>query len=67
LLGAVLFAVAPPPSARAQDIGAELKHHHRRDRSHFRPVTLGNVVGGAGFVGFVCWAIYRKGLATKAE
>ena len=25
------------------------------------PVTLGNVVGGAGFVGFVYWAIYRRG------
>jgi formate transporter len=24
--------------------------------------TLGNIVGGAGFVGFVYWAIYRKGL-----
>ncbi len=28
------------------------------------PVTLGNIVGGAGLVGFVYWAIYRKGLAT---
>ena len=27
------------------------------------PVTLGNVVGGAGFVGFVYWAIYRRGLS----
>jgi formate/nitrite transporter len=27
------------------------------------PVTLGNIVGGAGFVGFVYWVIYRKGLA----
>jgi formate/nitrite transporter len=26
------------------------------------PVTVGNVVGGAGFVGFVYWAIYQKGL-----
>jgi formate/nitrite transporter len=26
------------------------------------PVTLGNIVGGSGFVGFVYWAIYRKGL-----
>ncbi|MDQ2081350.1 formate/nitrite transporter family protein [Xanthobacteraceae bacterium Astr-EGSB] len=24
------------------------------------PATLGNIVGGAGFVGFVYWAIYRK-------
>jgi formate transporter len=24
------------------------------------PVTLGNIVGGAGFVGFVYWTIYRK-------
>ncbi|CAH2605569.1 putative formate transporter 1 (plasmid) [Rhodovastum atsumiense] len=26
------------------------------------PATLGNIVGGAGFVGFVYWIIYRKGL-----
>ncbi|ABD90087.1 formate/nitrite transporter family protein [Rhodopseudomonas palustris] len=26
------------------------------------PATLGNIVGGAGFVGFIYWAIYRKGL-----
>jgi formate/nitrite transporter len=26
------------------------------------PVTLGNIVGGSGFVGFVYWVIYRKGL-----
>jgi formate transporter len=26
------------------------------------PATLGNIVGGGGFVGFVYWAIYRKGL-----
>jgi formate/nitrite transporter len=25
------------------------------------PVTLGNIVGGSGFVGFVYWTIYRKG------
>ena len=25
------------------------------------PATLGNIVGGAGFVGAVYWAIYRKG------
>jgi len=30
------------------------------------PVTLGNVVGGAGFVGFVYWAIYQKGLGTNS-
>jgi formate/nitrite transporter len=29
------------------------------------PATLGNIVGGAGFVGFVYWAIYRKGLADS--
>jgi formate/nitrite transporter len=29
------------------------------------PVTLGNIVGGAGLVGFVYWAIYRKGLAAR--
>jgi formate transporter len=23
------------------------------------PVTLGNIVGGAGFVGAIYWAIYR--------
>jgi len=28
------------------------------------PVTLGNIVGGAGFVGFVYWAIYHKGLGV---
>jgi formate/nitrite transporter FocA (FNT family) len=26
------------------------------------PVTLGNIVGGAGLVGFVYWAIYRRGM-----
>jgi formate/nitrite transporter len=26
------------------------------------PATLGNIVGGAGFVGFVYWAVYRKAL-----
>lgn len=26
------------------------------------PATIGNIVGGGGFVGFVYWAIYRKGL-----
>lgn len=26
------------------------------------PATLGNIVGGAGFVGFVYWVIYRKSL-----
>jgi formate/nitrite transporter FocA (FNT family) len=26
------------------------------------PVTLGNIVGGAGLVGFVYWTIYRKGV-----
>ena len=26
------------------------------------PATLGNIVGGGGFVGFVYWVIYRKGL-----
>jgi formate transporter len=30
------------------------------------PVTLGNIVGGAGFVGFVYWAIYRKGLGARS-
>lgn len=30
------------------------------------PVTLGNIVGGAGFVGFVYWAIYHKGLGVKS-
>ena len=29
------------------------------------PVTLGNIVGGAGFVGFMYWAIYRKGLGAR--
>lgn len=31
------------------------------------PVTLGNIVGGAGFVGFVYWAIYRKGLSAHTS
>jgi len=31
------------------------------------PVTLGNIVGGAGLVGFMYWAIYRKGLAARAK
>ena len=26
------------------------------------PVTLGNIVGGSGFVGLSYWLIYRKGL-----
>jgi formate transporter len=26
------------------------------------PATLGNIVGGAGFVGFVYWTVYRKSL-----
>jgi formate transporter len=30
------------------------------------PVTLGNIVGGAGFVGFISWAIYRKGLGARS-
>jgi formate transporter len=30
------------------------------------PVTLGNIVGGAGFVGFVYWAIYQKGLGANS-
>jgi formate transporter len=30
------------------------------------PVTLGNVVGGAGFVGFVYWAVYQKGLGATS-
>ena len=29
------------------------------------PVTLGNLVGGAGMVGLVYWVIYRRG--TKAQ
>jgi len=29
------------------------------------PVTLGNIVGGAGLVGFVYWVIYQKGLGTN--
>ena len=28
-------------------------------------VTLGNIVGGAGLVGFVYWVIYRKGLGSS--
>jgi formate transporter len=29
------------------------------------PVTLGNIVGGAGLVGFVYWAIYEMGFAAQ--
>jgi formate transporter len=29
------------------------------------PVTLGNIVGGAGLVGFVYWVIYQRGLGTN--
>jgi formate/nitrite transporter len=29
------------------------------------PVTLGNIVGGAGLVGFVYWLIYQKGFGTN--
>jgi formate/nitrite transporter FocA (FNT family) len=29
------------------------------------PVTLGNIVGGSGFVGLAYWVIYRKGPAKK--
>jgi formate transporter len=29
------------------------------------PVTFGNIVGGAGLVGFVYWVIYRKGLGAQ--
>ena len=30
------------------------------------PVTLGNIVGGAGLVGFVYWVIYQKGLGANS-
>ena len=30
---------------------------------NLRPVTLGNLVGGAGMVGLVYWVIYRRGAA----
>ena len=30
------------------------------------PATLGNIVGGAGFVGFTYWLIYRKSLGGAA-
>ena len=29
--------------------------------------TLGNIVGGAGFVGFTYWVIYHKGLGAQAK
>ena len=29
------------------------------------PVTLGNIVGGAGFVGLTYWVIYRKGFGPR--
>jgi formate/nitrite transporter len=31
------------------------------------PVTLGNIVGGSGFVGFVYWVIYRKGFGADRK
>jgi formate/nitrite transporter len=31
------------------------------------PVTLGNLVGGAGMVGLVYWVIYRRGEAGRAQ
>jgi formate/nitrite transporter len=31
------------------------------------PVTLGNIVGGAGFVGFVYWVIYRAGPGANQQ
>ena len=31
------------------------------------PVTLGNIVGGAGFVGAVYWAIYRAAFGTSTR
>jgi formate transporter len=31
------------------------------------PVTLGNIVGGAGFVGFAYWIIYRRGLTSGSS
>ncbi|HEY7299264.1 MAG TPA: formate/nitrite transporter family protein [Xanthobacteraceae bacterium] len=30
------------------------------------PVTIGNIVGGSGFVGLVYWWVYRKGLRAGA-
>jgi formate/nitrite transporter FocA (FNT family) len=31
------------------------------------PVTLGNVVGGAGFVGAIYWAIYRAAFGASYQ
>lgn len=31
------------------------------------PVTLGNLVGGAGMVGLVYWVIYRRGASSSAK
>lgn len=31
------------------------------------PVTLGNIIGGAGFVGLVYWAIYHRNTAVETE
>jgi formate/nitrite transporter len=31
------------------------------------PVTLGNIVGGAGMVGLVYWVIYRRGASAAAK
>jgi formate/nitrite transporter len=34
---------------------------------NFVPVTLGNIVGGSGFVGFVYWTIYSKGFRAAGS
>jgi formate transporter len=31
------------------------------------PVTIGNIVGGAGLVGFVYWIIYRRSLGANPD
>ena len=35
--------------------------------SNLLPVTLGNIVGGAGMVGLVYWIVYRRGASSAAN
>lgn len=57
----IAHAGVPPPGVDVSPITiAGIVHN-------LVPVTLGNVVGGAGLVGFVYWAIYRKGLAARGD
>lgn len=54
-----VLGLIPPGTAGSTITIAEIAHN-------LVPVTLGNIVGGAGFVGLVYWAIYQKGLGTNS-